>query len=68
MRLGDTCLMCCCRECERCEKTIDLDCENQVKDCDVPNAGYEDVCDACLQDSDILYDDDLEAERRQEMA
>ena len=26
--------------------------------------GYIDVCDRCLQDSDRLYDDELEAERR----
>ena len=74
MRLGDTCLLCRCRECERCGATIDVDEENQI----VPERsakgvgpmgpnedwGYIDVCDRCLQDSDRLYDDELEAERR----
>jgi len=57
MRLGDTCLLCLCRECERCGESIDIDCENQIKD-------GQDVCDGCLLDSDILYDEELEAERR----
>ena len=59
MRLGDTCLLCLCRECERCGKSIDIDEENQIEDdqCWV-------VCDGCLLDSDILYDEELEAERR----
>ena len=68
MRMGDTCMLCLARGCERCGQIIWLDEENQVKDCDVPNAGYEDVCDDCLLDTDVLYDDELEAERRKEMA
>ncbi len=51
MSTGDTCLLCLCRECERCGRTIDLDCENQVAD----GQGYFDVCDNCLLDSDVLY-------------
>ena len=78
MRLGDTCLLCLCRECERCGASIDIDEENQilptpihVKGAAVPNPkreGYIDVCDRCLLDTDVLYDDELEAERRLEMA
>ena len=68
MRMGDTCLMCLCRECERCGKSIDIDEENQIKhvpDREHPHDyGYWDVCDDCLFDSDVLYDDELEAERR----
>jgi hypothetical protein len=66
MSMGDTCLLCCCRECERCDKKIDIDCENNVKD--VVYGGYLDICDDCLLDTDVLEDDELEAERRQEMA
>ena len=65
MSLGDTCVLCCCRECERCDKRIDLDCENNVKDA---HGGYVDICDTCLTDDDVLNDDDLEADRRSEMA
>ena len=65
MRLGDICLLCACHECERCGELIDLDCEHQVK-CE--GDMYVDICEACLQDSDILYDDELEVERREEMA
>jgi len=61
MRMGDTCLLCLCRECERCGELIDMDCEHQVK-CE--GDMYVDICEACLQDSDILNDDELEAERR----
>ena len=61
MRLGDTCLMCCCRECERCGELIDLDEENQVR---TEHDMYVDICDDCLLDEDVLYDDELEAERR----
>ena len=61
MRLGDTCLLCCCRECERCGELIDLDEENQVR---TEHDMYVDICDDCLLDTDVLYDDDLEAERR----
>jgi hypothetical protein len=72
MRLGDTCLLCCCRECERCGRVIDLDDENQVVDLNSDehgtSYGYIDVCDGCLQDSDTRYDDEIEAERRPEMA
>ena len=65
MRMGDTCLLCLCLECERCGMFIDLDCEHQVK-CE--GDMYVDICDRCLQDSDILYDDEQEADRRLEMA
>jgi hypothetical protein len=61
MRMGDTCLLCLCRECWRCDKRIDLDCENNVKDA---HGGYIDICDDCLQDADILEDEELEADRR----
>ena len=64
MRFGDTCLLCLCRECERCGMFIDIDEENQIKAGKHIEAGYADVCDACLQDSDILYDDEQEADRR----
>ena len=68
MRLGDTCLMCLCRECERCGKSIDIDEENQVKCEGATWFAYIDICDVCLSDTDVLYDDELEAERRLEMA
>jgi hypothetical protein len=66
MRMGDICLLCCCRECERCGELIDLDCENQVKVGEY--RGYLDVCDTCLTDKDVLYDHELEELRREEMA
>ena len=71
MRLGDICYLCCCRECERCDTLIDLDSENQIKDGQrgpKKYQGYWDVCDACLLDSDVLYDHELEELRREEMA
>ena len=61
MRLGDTCLLCLCRECERCGQSIDIDCEHQVK-CE--GDMYVDICDRCLTDDDVLYDEELEAARR----
>ena len=61
MRMGDTCLLCLCRECERCAGLIDLDEENQVR---TEHDMYVDICDDCLLDEDVLYDDELEAERR----
>ena len=74
MRMGDTCLMCLARGCERCGQIIGLDEENQIcpppihdKGARVPipkQEGYIDVCDDCLLDTDVLYDDELEAERR----
>ncbi len=69
MRLGDTCLLCLCRECERCGKSIDIDEENQIKDGQRGPAefqGYWDVCDDCLLDTDVLYDPELETERQLE--
>ena len=54
MRLGDTCLMCCCRECERCGAVIDIDEENQVEPLG-GGFGYIDVCDRCVLDTDRLY-------------
>jgi hypothetical protein len=75
MRLGDICYLCCCRECERCDTLIDLDCEQQInaKSGDTlveagPHGGYVDVCDDCLKDDDVLYDPELEEIRREEMA
>lgn len=71
MRMGDTCLMCLARGCERCGQIIGLDEENQIHDADCPGPdswGYLDICDDCLLDTDVLYDDELEAERRKEMA
>jgi hypothetical protein len=65
MRLGDICVWCACRECERCGKSIDLDEENRIKDGNRGPAefqGYWDVCDDCLLDSDVLYDDKGEGE------
>jgi hypothetical protein len=70
MRLGDICLLCACRACERCGIDIDLDCENQIRDGNrgpEEYQGYWDVCDDCLSDGDVLYDPVLEAERRAEM-
>jgi hypothetical protein len=61
MTLGDTCVLCCCRECERCAGLIDLDEENQVR---TEHDMYVDICDGCLLDEDVLYDADMEAERR----
>ena len=69
MRLGDTCLLCLCREGERCGKSIDIDEENQIKDGQRGPAefqGYWDVCDDCLLDTDVLYDPELETERQLE--
>ena len=63
MRLGDTCLMCLCRGCERCGQIIDIDEENQIK-CADDSDMYVDICDDCLLDTDVLYDDELETERR----
>jgi hypothetical protein len=54
MRLGDVCVLCACRVCERCGERIDLDEELRV----VCHDGYVDVCDRCVQDSDRLYDDE----------
>ena len=64
MRLGDTCILCCCWECERCDETIDLDCEIQVNDFvagahnlgDPASAGYIAVCEKCVTKEDTLYD------------
>jgi len=57
MRMGDTCLMCLCRECERCEKSIDIDEENQIVHPHGAGWGYIDVCDKCLRPDDRKYDD-----------
>jgi hypothetical protein len=54
MRLGDTCVLCCCWDCERCDKAIDLDCEVRVMD---EHGGYEAVCEKCVTKEDTLYDD-----------
>jgi len=58
MRLGDVCVLCACRVCERCGERIDLDEENQVFEPTGWGFGYIDVCDRCVQDSDRLYDDE----------
>jgi len=55
MRLGDTCLLCLCRECERCGATIDVDEEHQIVEPLGGGFGYIDVCDRCLRDSDRPY-------------
>ena len=52
----DICLLCMCRECERCGFLIDLDCEKRVSD----GQGYIDVCADCLTDDDEPYDEDSE--------
>ena len=70
MSLGDICVLCCCWNCERCDVLIDLDEENQIEDDQCGPAesggwGYWVVCDGCLLDTDVLYDDELEAERRE---
>jgi hypothetical protein len=54
MRLGDICVLCCCWDCERCDKAIDLDCEIRVMD---EHGGYEAVCEKCVTKEDTLYDD-----------
>lgn len=56
MRLGDICVWCACRECERCGFLIDLDCEKRVSD----GQGYIDVCADCLTEDDKPYDQDIE--------
>jgi len=64
MRLGDTCILCCCWDCERCGALIDLDCEIQVDDratlCvdtsgDPATAGYIAVCEKCVTKEDTVY-------------
>lgn len=59
MRLGDTCLMCLQRECDRCGTTIDIDEEHMIVMSAWPLAGdlpgYIDVCDKCLQPNDKEY-------------
>ena len=55
MRLGDTCLLCLCRDCERCGAVIDIDCEHQVEPLG-GGFGYIDVCDRCGLDTDRLYE------------
>lgn len=64
MRMGDTCLLCLCRECERCGASIDLDAEHQVWEppihdkgarVPIPKQGYIDVCDNCLLPTDRPY-------------
>ena len=55
MRLGDTCLLCLCRECERCGQSIDIDCEHQVEPLG-GGCGYIDGCDRCVLDTDRLYE------------
>ena len=55
MRLGDTCLLCLCRECERCGATIDVDEEHQIVEPFGGGFGYIDVCDRCLRDTDRPY-------------
>jgi len=54
----DICLLCMCRECERCGLLIDLDCENRVSD----GQGYIDVCAGCFTEDDKRYDDEGEGE------
>ncbi len=56
MRLGDTCLMCMCRDCERCGAVIDIDEENQIVHPHGAGWGYIDVCDKCLLPTDRQYE------------
>lgn len=58
MRLGDVCVLCCGRECDRCGADIPLDAEHRVSD----GQGYVDVCDGCLRGSDVLYEDPWDGE------
>ena len=53
MALGDTCMLCLRRECERCGARIDVDEEHRVVD---PQGGYVDVCDGCFAPTDRVYD------------
>ena len=54
MHFGDTCIMCLCRECERCGATIDIDEEHRVVEPHGGGFGYIDVCDKCIRDTDRL--------------
>ena len=54
MSLGDTCVLCCCRDCERCGELIDVDEETQIVD----GPGYIDVCERCVTTDDVHYDPD----------
>lgn len=52
MSLGDICVLCACRECDRCGTVIDLDCEHQIVEPLGGGFGYVDVCDRCVRDTD----------------
>ena len=59
LSLGDTCVLCCCWDCERCGVLIDLDCEIRVNDGQrgpAEDQGFWAVCENCLLESDTLYD------------
>lgn len=61
MSLGDTCVLCCCWNCERCQVLIDLDCEIKINDGQRGPAkfqGFWVVCEDCVLESDTLYDDE----------
>ncbi len=55
MRLGDTCVLCCCWDCERSDETIDLDCEIRVND---NHGGFDAVCEKCVTKEDTRYDEE----------
>jgi hypothetical protein len=52
MALGDTCMLCLRRECERCGARIDVDEENRVIEPPDGGEGYIDVCEGCVRDTD----------------
>ena len=53
MRLGDTCILCCCWDCERCGVLMDLDAEIRITD---KHGGFEAVCEKCVTKEDAVYD------------
>ena len=53
MRLGDTCVLCCCFDCERCGVGMDLDAEIRITD---KHGGFEAVCERCVGKDDTVYD------------
>jgi hypothetical protein len=55
LRLGDTCVLCCCWDCERCGVLMDLDCEIRVLD---NHGGFDAVCEKCVTKEDTRYDEE----------
>jgi len=56
MTLGDTCMLCLRRECERCGARIDVDEEHRVVEPHGGGFGYIDVCEGCVRDTDRVED------------